>query len=327
MEKSITNICTGFISLSVLIHLLTVSGCQHSELPGQFTEGFVQSTDGIELYYRIMGAGPDTLIMLHGGPGLNFDYLAPDLEPLEELFTLIYYDQRGAGRSTLLRNPDLLSVDAHVADLEAVRNHFGLNKISLFGHSWGAMLAAFYAVDHSINLNKMVFASPGPPRFEPYFPKLRPNLMAWMDSTIHEETVRLMAATQDTTISARESCQNLWEVFIRGYFSDPDNLELIRSMRGDFCTMEDEVIRNTPVVSTHTMETISDYDLRESFPDIEIPVLIITGTDDFFPVQAMREWEAAFPDSRLVLLENAAHYPQIERPKKFFRFVTGFLFQ
>lgn len=292
-----------------------------------FTEGIIQSIDDVELYYQIRGAGPDTLVMLHGGPGLNFDYLAPDLEPLEESFTLIYYDQRGSGRSALISEPDLLTVDDHIADLEAVRKYFGVDRLSLFGHSWGAMLASFYALKHSENLSKMVFASPGPPRLTPYMQQLRPNIMAWMDSSDTAAVEQLIAARQDTTINAITSCDEFWEIFIRGYFADPHDLKTIRSMKGNFCSGSESALRNGDIVSTHTWESMGEFDLRDKLHEIETPVLLITGTEDIFPEEAMHEWKAAFPDSRLILLDQAGHYPQIERTDKFFRSVNKFLWK
>lgn len=303
--------------------ILYIVQCETSdqEATTLLTEGYAQSIDEVELYYQIKGAGPDTLIMLHGGPGLNFDYLAPDLEPLEETFTLIYYDQRGNGRSSLVSESDLLTVDAHVEDLEAVRQYFGLEKMSLFGHSWGALLASFYALEHSANLDKIVLTSPASPRRSPYFEQLTPNIMAWMDSTTAAEAERLRVGRRDTN----ESCEAFWEVYIRGYFADPFDMETIRSMRGSFCTGSEEALRNGAAAGTHTMASAGNFDLRDQLNDIDVPVLIITGTKDIFPIEAMEEWEAAYPDARLVLLEGAGHYPQIERSEEFFRIVREFL--
>src|SRR5437588_7199716 len=65
-------------------------------------EGYVESHDGVRLFYRLVGTKPDTVIILHGGPGFTMEYLAKDLAPLAAHHTLIFYDQRGAGRSSLL---------------------------------------------------------------------------------------------------------------------------------------------------------------------------------------------------------------------------------
>jgi proline iminopeptidase len=293
------------------------------EAASSVSDGFIHSSDRVELYYQIRGERPDTLIMLHGGPGLSFDYLAPDLEQLEESFTLIYYDQRGNGRSTLVSESDLLTVDAHLADLEAVRQYFGLNKISLFGHSWGALLASFYALEHSANLDRIVLASPASPRRLPYFQQLTPNIMAWMDSTTVAEVERLRAYRRDT----KESCEAFWEVFIRGYFADPRDMETIQKMKGSFCTGSEESLRNGAVAGAHTMASAGNFDLRNQLNEIDVPVLIITGTEDIFPSEAMEEWEAAYPNAQLVLLDGAGHYPQVERPDEFFGAVKVFLME
>jgi len=314
-----------FILLTALCFVQNGTAEQLAE--SSISEGIIQSKDGVELYYQVKGAGPDTLLMLHGGPGLNFDYLAPDLEPLEESFTLIYYDQRGSGRSALVSESDLLTVNDHVADLEAVRKFFGLEKLSLFGHSWGAMLASFYALEHPENLSKMVFASPGPPRLTPYMQQLLPNIMAWMDSSATAEVEQLMEARQDTTINAITSCEAFWEIFIRGYFADPHDLKAIRSMKGSFCSGSESALRNGDIVSSYTWESMGEFDLREKLHDIDVPVLIISGTEDIFPEDSLREWKASYPDSHLVLLDRAGHYPQIERPDEFFRSVEEFLWE
>ena len=106
--------------------------------------GEVVAPDGTRLHYQTSGKGP-TIVVLHGGPGLSSAYLAPNLDFLAAHYRLISYDQRGAGRSTVVKDPAKLSRDHHVDDVEAVRRHFGLDKVVLLGHSWGAAPAAFYA--------------------------------------------------------------------------------------------------------------------------------------------------------------------------------------
>jgi proline iminopeptidase len=312
-----------FILITLLVFVQNTKAEQSKGF--SITEGLVRCIDGVDLYYQVRGTGQDTLVMLHGGPGLNFDYLAPDLKPLEESFTLIYYDQRGSGRSSLVSQPDLLTVDDHVADLEAVRKYFGIDRLSLFGHSWGAMLASFYALKHPEKLSRMVFASPGPPRNTPYMQQLIPNLMEWMDSATQAKAEQLMEARQDATISAKATCEAFWELFIRSYFADPHDLETIRSMRGNFCSGSETALLNGGLVWIHTFESAGEFDLRNKLQDVNIPVLIISGTEDIFPEESMREWKAAYPDSRLILLEQAAHYPQIEQPQEYFPLVKEFL--
>jgi pimeloyl-ACP methyl ester carboxylesterase len=82
-------------------------------------------------------------------------YLDPDLRPLAHGRTLVFFDQRGAGKSQLVFDPAQLTIQKHVADVEAVRQHFGIGRLQLIGHSWGAMVAAFYAAAHPQTTDRM----------------------------------------------------------------------------------------------------------------------------------------------------------------------------
>jgi proline iminopeptidase len=117
------------------------------------------------LFYRFIGTGSDVLVVIHGGPGMDMGYMVPDFQPLAERHQLLFYDQRGGGRSELL--PDdaaLYTMACHVADLEALRHHFGLERLTLVAHSFGPAIAASYAMAHPDRVARMVFIGPVPPR-------------------------------------------------------------------------------------------------------------------------------------------------------------------
>ena len=96
---------------------------------------------------RVVGAGADTVIAIHGGPGVDLESIAGDFAPLAAQHTVIFYDQRGGGKSQIVADPAQLTLDRHLADLEAVRAHFGIRKMTLVGHSWGGLLAVLYALE------------------------------------------------------------------------------------------------------------------------------------------------------------------------------------
>ena len=126
-------------------------------------EGWLTGADGVQLRFQVVGSGRDTVVVLHGGPVLfSSSYLVRDFGPLVRGRTLIFYDQRGAGRSELPADTTLHTAGRFVADLEAVRVHFGLAKMKLLGHSWGAMLAGMYAIEHPDRVERMVLANPAP---------------------------------------------------------------------------------------------------------------------------------------------------------------------
>jgi pimeloyl-ACP methyl ester carboxylesterase len=183
-------------------------------------------------------------------------YLFPDLEQLARSHVLISYDQRGAGRSTHVSDSAEASIDAHVADVEAVRQHFGMDSMALLGHSWGALLAARCAVGYPGRVARMVLMSPAPPRRTPYMQRLDPNVRAWMDGTTLTELDFLAAARQDTAQDAQATCRAFWGLFRRGYFADPHDTATIRRMRGDFCTAPDTAIRNGLIVGPRTWTSL-----------------------------------------------------------------------
>lgn len=120
--------------------VLALSGCAglRQVPPPAAREGYVLGSGDLRLFYRMVGEGSDTIVVLHDGPGLHMDALALDLEPLARDHVLLYYDQRGGGRSDSLPNPQMVSILHHVADLEALRQHFRMEQLTVLGHGWGA---------------------------------------------------------------------------------------------------------------------------------------------------------------------------------------------
>ena len=272
-----------------------------------------------------MGSSADTVVVVHGGPGLDSDYLAPDLEPLAEIYTLIAYDQRGAGKSTLISDSTVIDLSAHIDDLEAIRRHFGITELRLLGHSWGGNLIARYALAHPGNVAKLILSNPAPARRNPYLSQLGPKLRAWMDSTTLASLPALQAARVDSTGDLQESCRAYWRVLSRGYFADPFDTVTINGMRGDFCTSSGEALLNGRLVNRVTWRSLGDWDWRDDFVDLTVPTLIITGPGDTMPLEATEEWEEALPKAELVVLEGTGHYPHVERPGEYFGSVTEFL--
>ncbi len=104
------------------------------------SQGFITS-NGLKLYYEIVGQGRP-LLLLNGGPGFSHAYLQ-SLSALKDDAQLIFFDQRGTGRSDKA-DPHDYTVDANVEDVEQLRQQLGLDDFILFGHSWGGMLAQAY---------------------------------------------------------------------------------------------------------------------------------------------------------------------------------------
>ena len=197
--------------------------------PGK-SSGYIAGAGGVRLFYRVEGSAPDTVVVLHGGPGLNLEGLRPDLRPLTPRHTLLYLDQRGSGRSEM---PDTLRLTAElmVEDLEAVRRTLSLERLTLLGHSWGAGLAVLYAARYPGRVGLMVLVGPIPPRLHPYMDQYIAGQEARRDSAESARSAvldSLWATAPDPYPPCRESTR----IFLRGVAATPEAADRIK---GDLC--------------------------------------------------------------------------------------------
>src|SRR5437870_6773295 len=116
--------------------------------------------DGVRLFTRRAGDGPP-VVVLHCGPGAHHDYLLPQYDLLARGRTLLYYDQRGGGRSPVGRDVPV-GWQEHVADLEALRKHWAIDRLTLLGYSWGGLLAVLYALEHPDRVGRLALVAPAP---------------------------------------------------------------------------------------------------------------------------------------------------------------------
>ena len=113
------------------------------------------------LFTRDIGDGTP-IVVVHGGPDFDHEYLLPDMDRLADRFHLVYYDQRGRGRSFTGRQPDV-TMETEVGDLDRVREQFGSESIVVIGHSWGGLLAMEYAIRHPQRVSHLILMNTAPP--------------------------------------------------------------------------------------------------------------------------------------------------------------------
>ncbi len=102
--------------------------------------------NGTQLYGMAVGSG-EPVVVVHGGPGFDSLHMLP-LADLADEFRVIFYDQRGTGRSTGEISRETMTVMRFVQDLEPLRYQYNLERMHLVGHSWGGGLAMHYAVNY-----------------------------------------------------------------------------------------------------------------------------------------------------------------------------------
>jgi proline iminopeptidase len=296
----------------------------HAQRSSTTRDGYVTTPDSARLYYRIAGTRGDTIIAIHGGPGVDLESIAADFAPLAERHVVIFYDQRGAGRSTLPRDTTTLNAGQQVRDLDAVRLHFGLARVTLVAHSYGPLLAASYAIAHPDVVRHMVFFGPVPPRRGDFWKRFGQGMATRLDST---QLARLNDAGRrlsDTTADARAACRDYWAVAMRPRLAEPERtLPLIKS---DLCGSDPAGIRyGLTTTNRVVMASYGMWDLRAALANVQAPTLIVHGEDEAIPMDLVQEWTTALPHATLLRVPRAAHFTYAERPEIVWPAVERFL--
>jgi proline iminopeptidase len=282
-------------------------------------EGFITTADGVRLFYSVVGAGETTLVVVHGGPAASFTSIEPDFGRFADLYTVIYYDQRGNGRSDLITDSARLGLDRHIADLDAVRAHFGLERMNLLGNSWGGLLAAMYAGAHPNRVERLIMHSPAAPIYDQWQD---------MEQRIRDRLSRRYTQEQFRRLSEgdnlRQTCREAARMVISVMMADETALP---RFRGDLCSGSEDAIRQVQVVRNGIWDTMGRFDLRERARSVTAPTLVIHGAADNIPLAASQAWAAAIPNARLLVVDGSGHLPHVERPEVFFpaveRFIAG----
>ena len=287
-------------------------------------EGFVPTPDGARLYYRVAGASGDTLIAIHGGPGVDLESIAGDFQPLTERHVVIFYDQRGVGRSTLPRDTTTLNARQQVLDLDAVRRHFALSRVTLVAHSYGPLLAASYAIAHPDVVRRMVFFGPVPPRRGDFWTRFGQSLSTRLDSAQRARLADANRRLADSLADTRAACRDYWAVAMRPRLAEPDRTgPLIRS---DLCASDPAGIRyGLTTTNRVVMASYGAWDLRAELASVRAPTLIVHGEEESIPMDLVEEWTTALPHATLLRVPRAAHFAYAERPELVWPAVERFL--
>lgn len=264
---------------------------------------------GVSLFERRIGEGPQ-VVVLHGGPGAHHDYLLPGFDALADGHTLVYYDQRGGGRSAVARDVPV-GWREQVADLEALREQWGLERLTIAGYSWGGLLGLLYAIEHPDRVERLALVSPAPAwraaraEFEARFaernlaPALQAERQALRDGGLRE---RDPAAYQ----------RRLFELSVVPYFHDPAMVAGLTTFRVTGRTQQE------------VWESLGDYDLRPALAKLAVPALVLHGESDPIPPSSASA-VADLLGAPFVALAACGHVPHVEQPERFRSTVSGFL--
>lgn len=284
------------------------------------SEGFIPVEEDVELYYRMVGEGPDTLLMLHGGPAFGLNYFAPDLLPLATNYTLLFYDPRSAGRSTVVADTARVTEMNAVEDVEAVRRHFGLENVTLVAHSWGAVIAGLYGIQYPDRVDQMVLIGSSVPAWEFDGGIFQP--LTRLSPEVQEVAQVHLEAWRTAQPSSVKACWDYRRIWIQSMFADPVEAS---NTWGDVCNAPQEPLLQPAASYQFVRMRDKDYDLREGLEGVTARTLILHGDEDPIPFEGAEAWAEALPNARLFAMPGSGHWPQVDRPEVFFPAVDVFL--
>jgi len=267
------------------------------------TEGYVTTDDGLRLWFQTVGSGPQVVVLPNGF------HLWEDFSCLAPGRTLVFYDVRNRGRSETVTDPAKLARGIHndVDDLDAVRRHFGLDRLALIGHSYMGLMVILYAMKYPAHVDRIVQIGAMGPRHDP---SEVAQLMK-TDPVLRDVFAKLGALQRERDAQdPEEFCRKSWSILRMIYVTDAKDADRVR---WDRCDLPNE--RSFMKYWTeHITPSIQSLALTpEALAEVTCPVLTVHGTKDrSAPYGGGRDWASLLPNARLLSLEGASHAPWIE---------------
>lgn len=276
------------------------------------------TADGRTLTYRRLGHGP--VVVCHpGGPGFSSTYFG-DLAGLWERFTLVMLNPRGTGGSDRPQDPRAYRIDDYVSDLEELRQHLGLERMQLLGHSHGGVVAQGYAARFPDRVQRLVLASTLAHFGEENEALMRAGMDKRSGQPWYGDAVAALESEQGGEFTTDQELAELWFRECPLYFARYGEVEAgyIDTMRSDTPNRDALLLFNNEIFST--------FDMRPQLSRITAPALVITGDDDFIcGPGCAEEISAGIRGSRSVIVGDSGHFVFVEQAQAFHDEVSDFL--
>lgn len=274
---------------------------------------FVDS-DGSKIHYQTFGDGKPILI-INGGPGMSSRGFVPLAEKLSETHRTIIFDQRGTGWSLYPANAKTITMDKMVGDIETLRQHLKIDSWTVLGHSFGGMLASYYATKHPKRIDKLILSASG---------GIDLSLTDYVSFSIQSklsdkerDSLRYFnnkIASGDTTYAARIG---RGRALAPAYVYDKKNAPIIAKR----LTEGNSEVNN---LVWSDMRRIG-FNCAPKLKTFTNPVLVIHGKNDILKRETAQRSQNAFPNAQLVEIENCGHYGWLDNPTAYFNSIRKFL--
>jgi proline iminopeptidase len=285
-------------------------------IPPPRTSGFTETTTA-PLYWCAYGPpAAQKLLVLHGGPGAHHDYLLPQMLHLAKRYNVIFYDQRGGGKSKS-DDREHVTWKTHVMDLHAIVREFAIGAPSIVAYSFGGLLGILYALESRKHTSmkspsRLALLDCAPLKTE-YRKQFETEFMRRQNGMDIRKMREDLAASDLREKDPAQYRQRTFELAVAPYFADPAKARNLTPFRV------------TGRVQTSVWDSLgSDYDILQNLEPMGFPVMFVHGRDDPIPVASSIEGARAM-GAEVVLLDDCGHVPYVEQPGQLFAALDRFL--
>jgi pimeloyl-ACP methyl ester carboxylesterase len=269
----------------------------------------VATPDGVELYVRVTGSGAPVIVPL---ACWNEEY-----EALADRNQIILYDPRGRGQSSPA-SAGCVGFDVDVRDLESVREHLDLEMVALIGWSYYGAVVARYAMQNPERVARLALVGSLPVRAGSLFRAIQEEQNARLQA-VAPELMREMATGAP---HPPDRLQAFWSAFVQVRSAVQPPWPARKSRPSQYANERPEL--SFPLIGA-AMRSLGDWDWRKDAHAVDAPALVIDGAADILPHESCREWLAALPNARAIVMNGVGHFPSVEHPEAFFSVLREFL--
>jgi proline iminopeptidase len=297
----------------LLATLLLLSGSALAQQAPADT-GIVPTPEVDLAYESYDTAGNATpVIVANGGPGLSHIYMLQNdvWTRLSHHRQIVFYDQRGTGKSKNVKPGASWGMDAQVADMEAVRAKFGFQKFDLVGDSYGGLLAMAYAAPHPEHIEKLILSDSAAPAWK--------DIVRVLPDVFPDVLEQVAAREKSSAGNPNAADQHIRDHFLMLFYSEANRDAYLAGVKD---------LESVPQVSAAVQKATRTLDLTPELSKFKFPTMVITGRYDMnvTPVTAWNIYKA-IPESKFVVFERSGHLPSYEEPDKYVQVVDAFLSQ
>jgi len=273
--------------------------------------------NGTQLYVDTVGRGIP-IVVVHGGPGFDQQYLRPYLDELSTQNKVIFYDQRYSGHSFGTPTDQTLTIEQYVDDIEGLRRALNLDRFVILGHSWGGLLAMKYAIKYPSHLDGLILMSSAPASTEE-FKEMAISLNKRL--SVQQATLNEIKNSKPFKENNPEIMETYFRLVVSAQMHNPLDARKIN-------------LSFTPE-SAKTMGKINEtlfgemaqkpFNLYPALAHLNVPTLVVHGEDDFISTSMAKKIQQCIPKAKYVEIEDAAHYPYAEKKERTLGVIRQFL--